>query len=430
MVKEKREMGGSEAHHQYLSDFHECHSQLCSFVRFELEKFDQERMQQAFSIITQAQPMLRARVYVKADRYYFEIDDEIDDLPLIFIEKDDIRDLPKFIEKQLTFEIDKSHYQWRAYFFYSEKHNGKAIVLSWSHAIADGHSAAYFFDSLFRAYEGEEIEVLSLQEPVKKPSYFDYGTSNAAYKSLDFHNYTETGDLPRNFSPSKVHGHHDIPEAHRVTKCQFHKYASIEMLKAEAHHFGLKLNAFLGAAAVISLARAYNKKISIILVTTVDLRKRCHTHIPRQYIGHYIGRSLTYHMNISPESRLEEVAYHYHNQSVEAGHYKGFTFQDHLTIKELSRISDQNRPEGVQIPLALQINNLGELPFSGEYKWIKWKSFYRAQSLRRRSLPIKLSIHTFHKNLMVTYMSSEHVIPQKIMEEFIKSFEALLSLNS
>jgi hypothetical protein len=415
MDKQKRELGGLEAHYHHFSKHHTGHFNLFAFNRFKSLTVDNETMKKAIHVLVKSQPMLRARVSVEKEKYVFNIDDDVKELPIEFIEKDDLCDLPDFIEEKFSISFKEGEYQWRAFIFYSKRHNTQAIVLAMSHAISDGYSFAFFFDSLFRIIDAEKVTLFELKPPVK---------------ALNPVTYTEIMDGPDDFVPTTIPALHNVVEENRLTKCAYQRYHSLDGLKEEAHHFGLTLNAFICAAAVLSLARTYNKTLSVVLLTTVNLRNRCVPPIPKEYIGCYIGVNFTYHQNISPSSRFEEIALNYHNMSTEIGHPIAHTIKDGFTIKEIGRERKENIPDMHETPLFISVDNLCELPINGHYNSTEWNSFYHMLSLRLRTRIFQVSLHTFHKALMVTYTHPDKVVTSNIKSKFIDHFEDLLSLKS
>lgn len=422
-MKEKRALGGSESYYHYIAQAHEAHNNICSFALFDLKNFDLDRLEQAVEVTVKSQPMLRSRIVEENDFYYFEVDDIVTDIPIVSIEKDNINDIPSFIEKQLCLPFAINDYQWRAYIFFSNKHDKKAIILTISHAISDGFSSMYFYDSIFRAYEGGELPLFSLEKPISKPC------SVKMVKPEDFVAGQTTG-LPDAFEPTKIPALHEVPLEKRFTRCKYHHYSELDSVKAEAHHYGVTLNAFICAAAIIAMAKTFDDTISLSVVTPLDLRRRCQDKVPQNYIGLYMGLNDTYHQNISPLSRIEEVAEHYQNQSVKMGHHLGYVYEGGLSIKEIGKLHAKFRPDEHLIPLSLMVSNLGELPISGQYKEIVWQSYYRTLTIRRRVVPLKLAIHTFQHKLMVTYMHADQVLTSGFLKRYIKHFETLLSLSA
>lgn len=416
-------LGGSEAYYHYIAQAHEAHNNICSFALFDLKEFNLDRLEKAIEVTVQSQPMLRARIVDEKDFYTFNIDEKAIDIPIVSIEKDNINDIPSFIEKQLCLSFAEADYQWRAYLFYSNKHKKKAIILTISHAISDGFSSMYFYDSVFKAYEGGELPLYSLEPPISKACSVekvapeDWFTGNLKTQS-------------QSFEATMIPALHEIPLEQRLTKCKYHHYSELSSVKSEAHHYGVTLNAFICAATIIAVAKTADDTVSLKMITPVDLRQRCQENIPKAYMGVYMGLNDTFHQNITPQSRIEEVAEHYQNQSVKMGHHVGYVYQDDLSIKDLGKLHAQFRPDQHQIPFNVLVSNLGELPVTGDYKDIVWQSYYRAVTMRRRMVPLRLAVHTFRHKLMVTYMYADRVLTTGFMKRFIRHFEKLLSLSA
>jgi NRPS condensation-like uncharacterized protein len=111
---------------------------------------DFEEFKEAWRIMFERQPMLRALHRIEGDTYYLDFNADFNEVPLQFIDTDDIATVTNEYDNEVAKFFSLSKYVWRSTLINMPKSQTAYILFGAPHSICDGRSISWLLGDLLR----------------------------------------------------------------------------------------------------------------------------------------------------------------------------------------------------------------------------------------------------------------------------------------
>lgn len=225
---------------------------------------DYQQFKQAWEILFQRQPMLRATYENKQDKYYFNFNAKFSDIPLKHINTDNFSDVMKEYSQDIVRPFDFTKNFWRATLVTMPSSTCSYIIFAAGHTVSDSKSISHVLGDLLRVMQELQQGLIPHTNSLTIPLALDDILDRTKFKKpiddnvVSQHVMFEQNTLPETAQSANL--------LHAVKPDDF-----IKLLQSCRKH-GVTITAALNAALAKSLADANSDIKKLVLSIAVDFR--------------------------------------------------------------------------------------------------------------------------------------------------------------
>lgn len=391
------------------------HGLLAAVAQFSCEQFSVQTFKAAVKQLHQWQPLLRARIEKKGVGHHFMIDPKARVTPIKIIARNNNLHWSDLMEEQLSRPFQNSEYQWRLRLIHNQQTDNHEVLLLISYSIADCFSAPLFFDALWTLYEDPKADLSQIK---LQPSIENHL----------LHLKKESTLPPAQFLFSPIPYETNVAFGMRQTKtvCFTLPVGKSNKIKAFCKKEAINNESFFSALMIKCLAKTLNKPVSTYLHNLINLRPFSCPSVVDNYLSSCASAITTYHHS-TPDSAIEELALDYNKQAGKS--HQSFdtilpvipdAFKSHAVVFTDSLIELLQCID--YFSLGPAVCNIGTIPFTGDYKLIKWHNYYFGNSHQAAAVPITLNIALFRQQFMFSFNYVQSLLSSSKANQFIDHF--------
>lgn len=390
--------------------------------------YDFKKIKQAFALLFQQHPLLRATIESKGYNAYFLLNAEFDNIPIHEVNYP--ATWQEHFETEIHQTLNTAEYLWRISLHKTT--TGFEIFIITHHAMADALSIMNLLDQFMHVYS----ELLSNKTPDLTPLNFLKNIEYYLKETNDWQQFAKNYFALDQTAIDKIPYETNSAISARRSRSLFLKLnnSKVKKILQQCKLQQATLNSLLNAVMLITQATVNPSYINASLKTPVNLRSYAEPMITTENMGCYLSIVETIHRDIHTEKDIWKLAKNFQTQLYAVIPQLGFLPKvtdyaevDIALLTQLFGVSNAKRR--TFLPNTFGISNIGRIDIQTEYTNFKLDDFVFSTNHLVGNYYMFLSALTLHEelNLIFSYVTpliSEDKA-QKFIDEFMKAITEL-----
>lgn len=387
--------------------------------------YDLKKIQQAFALLFQQHPLLRATVEIKGYNAYFVLNANFANIPIR--ELNNLENWQDHFELEIHQPLHPEQYLWRISLAKSSK--GFDMFIITHHAIADALSIINLLDQFMKCYSELFRNVTPALQTLKFLKNIEYYLKETNDWQKFAKNYLELDQQ----SIDKIPYENNSVIAERRSRSQFFTLDPILLghILTKCREKQLTFNSLLNSIMLLTQVKVNPHFTNASLKTPVNLRSYAEPKIALENIGCFLSIVETIHRDVKSEDDVWKLAETFQKQLYNAIPKIGFLPRttdyaevDVALLTQLFGVSNAKRR--TYLPNTFGVSNIGKVEIQTEYKNFMLEDFVFSTNHLVGNYYMFLSALTLYDELKLIFSYVTPLISENSAAQFIKEFMKII----